>query len=556
MNVPKVKSNLIDDMVGYFNPRAKMQRMRSKMALAYMEDSGYITPRSSRKSMRGSNAVDYSADRDTAPKVRGSRALSRDMYMNTPLMVSILDRFKVNVVGAGLVPQPSPDTQFLGLDPVTAATWVRNVQREFNLWASSPFSSWSNNQTFWDLQGLALLSVLMNGDAFFALPWKQAPDSRHPYELKIKLIEADLVRNPLTSGWDAGVPLPGSPDIVGGIEYADGQLVAYHVADKYFLDPYSGSVNFQRIPAWDASGRRQMSQIFDPARIGQRRGMPLLASTLEMMKQLSRLTESQLMGALVRSLFTVFVKDMSGLGGAIQEGFIPADTVGGGGGAGPDAEQQQKDPVAAWELEMAHGNVVFLDDDKEIQLADPKGTDVGFEPFFDALVTQIAASVGQSKSQALIKFDASYSAARGEILEVWKTYRTRRAWFSRSFLQPVYEAFLEEAIIKGRIDAPGFLTDSGKRHAWSACAWVGPGMGQLDPLKEANAAVTKIKNGLATCEEEYTADRGGSWPAMMERRSREKTLFGELGLPDPTDAPAVMQPAAPTPEVPPADGEK
>lgn len=529
-NTP-VKPNLADKLIGYFDPAAYRKRMGARMAVAYAEDAGYITPASGRKAMKGFTGRDLSPNQDTAPKARGSRTLSRDLFMNTPLMVGALRRMNDNVVGSGLVPQPSPDAAYLGLDTVATTDWVRNVQREFAIWASSPFASSTATLTFWDMQPLALLSALLNGDAFFALPWRQPRDRRHPYELRVKLIEADLIRNPDNMP-ETGEPLPGGRDIVGGVEFVQGELDGYHVANGYPSE-YDPS-RFQYIPAWDKNGRRQMGQILDPERIGQRRGMPIFASTLEMLKQLSRLTDSELMAALVSSYFTVFVKDMSGLGGTMQEGYVPGETVGGGGGEGPDAEQDGKNPDSAFDLEMGYGNVHYLDDDKEIQVADPKRTDDGFGTFFDALVTQIGASVGIAKSQLMMQFTASYSAARGEILESWKMYRRRRGWFTRSFCQVVYDAWLEEAVIKGRVDAPGFLTDPAKRSAWSACTWVGPGMGQLDPLKEANASVVKIQNGLATYEEEYTADRGGSWFAAMERRAREHEHLERLELPDPS----------------------
>jgi len=539
--LPTVSMNIVDHVVGFFDPRAKVMRLKSRMALAFAEDSGYITPNSNRKAMKGVAARDRSPNQDTAPKIQSSRALSRELYMTTPVMVAALRRMNDNVVGVGLQPQPTPDASFLGMDTATATDWVRHTQREFDLWAGSVFASSSATLTFWDMQPLVLLSALMNGDSFYALPWKQPRDKKHPYELRMKLIEADLVRNPMESGYETGVPLPEGPDIIGGVEFKGGELDGYHVADNYLSEAhYQTKKNFRYIPAWDEKGRRQMIQVFDPERIGQRRGMPIFASVLETMKQLSRLSESELMSALVSSFFTVFVKDVSGLGATLPEGYTPAEVSNGGGGTGPDAEQQPKNADSAYDLDMGYGNVHYLDDDKEIQIADPKRTDEGFVNFFDALVTQIGASAGIAKSQLMIQFTASYSAARGEILETWKMYRRRRAWFTRSFCQMAYEALLEEAIIKGRIKAPGFLTDPAKRAAWSACNWVGPGMGQLDPLKEANASVVKIKNGLATYEEEYTADRGGSWYGAMERRSRENDHLQRVGLPDPTLTPTVV----------------
>lgn len=526
-----ISMNMVDKVVSYFSPMDGLKRVQGRMAFTSLEDSGYVTPKSSRKSMRGANVRAQSPNQDTTPKIADSRALSRDLYMNTPIMAGLMRRMNTNVIGAGLLPQPQPDAHFLGLSTSDASDWVRTTQRKFNLWASSKQASWTANHTFWDMQSLAFLSAMMNGDCFFATPWKASNDPYRTYELRVRLIEGDLIRNPVNIAVDLGVVQPGQPDILGGVEYRNGELFGYWMGDNYPSEYRVADFTF--IPTYDANGRPQIFQIAAPERIGQRRGMPFMASVLEAMKQLSRLSEAELMSALVSSFFTVFIKDQSGMGGLMQEGYIPGDTAGGGGGEGPDAEQLPKQFNAAFDLEMGYGNINYLDDDKEIQLADPKKTDDGFSNFFDALVTQIAAAGEMSKSQLMLQFSASYSASRGEIMETWKAFRTKRAWFARQFNQPIYEAFLEESVIKGYIIAPGFLSDPEKRAAWSLCQWVGPGMGHLDPLKEANAAVVKIKNNLSTYEDEFSADSGGSWSAAMERRAREKEQLSVLGLPDP-----------------------
>ena len=60
------------------------------------------------------------------------------------------------------------------------------------------------------------------------------------------------------------------------------------------------------------------------------------------------------------------------------------------------------------------------------------------------------------------------------------------------FNQPIYEQWLSEAVAIGRIDAPGFFDDPAIRQAWCGCLWMGASMGHVDPLKEVNAAATRI----------------------------------------------------------------
>ena len=68
------------------------------------------------------------------------------------------------------------------------------------------------------------------------------------------------------------------------------------------------------------------------------------------------------------------------------------------------------------------------------------------------------------------------------------------------------------------------------RAAWCNASWIGPGMGQIDPLKEGKSSVMKVQNNLSTYEEEHLQDKGGRWDMAMHRRAEEDKLLKELGL--------------------------
>ena len=97
----------------------------------------------------------------------------------------------------------------------------------------------------------------------------------------------------------------------------------------------------------------------------------------------------------------------------------------------------------------------------------------------------------------------------------------RRAWFVADFCQPVYEVWLAEAVALGRISAPGFFADPLIRAAWCGARWIGPVQGQLDPLKEANAAVALTEHGFKTHEQVTREMGGGDWEANVEQLAAE-----------------------------------
>ena len=121
----------------------------------------------------------------------------------------------------------------------------------------------------------------------------------------------------------------------------------------------------------------------------------------------------------------------------------------------------------------------------------------------------------------LKEFNSNYSASRGALLEAWEAYKMRRVWLVDGFCQPVYELWLAEAVARGRISAPGFLTDPIIRQAYLGSEWIGPSQGQLDPTKEVSAAVTAVENGFSTREAESIKLNGSEYSRNVDKLTTE-----------------------------------
>lgn len=543
----KLKMNVVDKAVSFFSPQSGLKRIHARHRLSMVsDDSGYMTSKStSKRELNGMVSEGKSPTADTIPKLQEARDDSRDLFMNTSLASSAFRRARTNIAGSGLKFQSRIDYKKLGMTVEEAEEWQYNLELEFETWATSKHSDLTGQINFYENQALMVMSQFMNGDAFFMLPWQKPHNSGNwPYELRIKTIEADLIRNP--AGYDFENTLL-STKIVGsypgGVEKnSNGEVVAFHVANyypnQYYLpEETEKEPAFQRIPIRSESGRTNIYQLVEFDRIGQTRGMPWITNVVGEIKQLTRLSKNVVMKAVVSAMYTVFIKDMSGLGATMQEGYTPEETLGGGGGYGPDKDQESKEIEDSWDLEMGYGNILYLDDDKEITVADPKGTDKDFEAFYNASVAQIGASLEIPLEQYLLKFQSSYSAARAALLEAWKFWKKKREWLGNGFCQPVLEAFIEEMVIKNRISAPGYLDDPVIRAAWSRGAWIGAGNGQIDPLKETRAAVMRIDNNLSSYEDEYRADKGGKWDSMVDRKSVEHKKLKNLELVEEIEAP-------------------
>lgn len=507
--------NLLEKTIAFFSPEAALKREYGRKRLAEMsglQNSGYGRHGASyaKKSLIGWLSAGQDADADIVDQLSTLRNRSRDLYMGAPLATGALKTVRTNVVGSGLALNAQIDAKFLGLTEEQAKEWEENTEREWRLWSESVNCDAERRQTFFQLQSLVLLSALMSGDVFVTMPI--IPRKGCAYDLRIGLIEADRVCDPLNASTTA--------NILGGIEVGTyGETVAYWVAKHHpGAIPRIGQdlqQEWKRVLAFGTTtGRRNVLHIMaDVERPAQRRGVPMLAPVIEALKQLSRYSEAELMAAVVSGMFTVFVKSNTP-DSPLGQAFNPAMQV-------------DKDPNA---YEMGNGSIVALDEGEEVQIADPSRPNPNFDPFVIAICRQIGAALEIPYELLVKNFTASYSASRASLLEAWKMFRMRREWLVGNFCQPIYEEWLTEAVLKGRVQAPGFFDDPAIRAAWCGAEWFGDAQGQLDPLKEANAAKVRVDEGFSTREREAAELTGMKYDQVHAVRKREEAMRREDGL--------------------------
>jgi lambda family phage portal protein len=536
-DIVPVRLTILDRAMGYINPVGSLKRLRARALYNNLRNSGYITYGSAKRGMRGEFAFANSADVDTNPKLEVMRATSRDMYMNAPIATASLRRTNTSVISSGLTLQCRIDRAALQLSDEQADAWEHGTEREFALWADSRECDASRTQNFYDLQALAFFSTLLNGDCFVLLPY--IPNKNLPYDLRIKLLEADYVCNPGN--------ITDTDTMSGGVEVdSNGAPVNYHIRKNHpggFYPTWEWTI----VPAYGAnSGRRNVLHLFDKERPGQRRGIPILTPVFEALKTLSKFSESELMAALVSSFFTAFITSDTPEN-VLGESFTEDEKV-----TNPDKIASDKNV-----LEMGNGTIVGLNSGEKIELADPKRPNGAFEPFFNAIVTQIGAAIEVPPELILLKFNSSYTAAKAAMNEAWKHFTTLRTRHERGFCKPIYEEWLTEAVAKGRRPAAGFFLDPAIRAAWCGSKWHGSGQGQLNPSVETDAAIKRINGNLSTHSKETAALDGDDWDTMIQSRAREDKLIRDKGLVPSVagsnsnqNAPVPVQPQDKTPDEP------
>lgn len=483
-----------------------------------------------KKVFKGFNVESGSPSEDIDSNNYTLRQRGRILYMTAPIAAAALKRQRTNVVGAGLRLKSTIDREVLGMTKEAAEAWQRRTQAEFGLWAGNKMACDATGvNNFYGMQQLVALAWPMSGDVF-ALTQRVEATPLCPYSLRLHIIEADRVRTPLAAvGGAASATRPTTEArevgrfltvnqtvgkvsngnmIYDGVEVdKNGAIVAYHIANTYPYQFDGGLTTFTRVEAYGKkTGLPNILHIMDSERPEQYRGVPYLAQAIEPLLQMRRYTEAEIMAAVVQSFFTAFVTTDAGAGE------MPFNEVGGEG------YEASRDPN---EYEIGAGTINILEPGEDIKMAQPTHPHTGFDTFLRALCEQVGAALEMPADLLMMSFNSSYSASRAALLEAWKGFRMRREWLTDDFCRPVFEIWMTEAVARGRISAPGFLTDPLIRQAYLKSEWIGPSQGQLDPTKEVSAAVTAIDNGLSTREAEAIKLNGSEYAANADKLAVE-----------------------------------
>lgn len=220
------------------------------------------------------------------------------------------------------------------------------------------------------------------------------------------------------------------------------------------------------------------------------------------------------MAAVVSGMFTVFIK--SETGNAELNPFQPTTES---GGATTDDDYK-----------LGAGAMVGLGPNESIETANPGRPNTAFDPFVLAVLRQVGVALELPLELLIKHFTSSYSASRAALLEAWRFFSARRHTFAKKLCAPVYENWLQEAVLSGRIHAPGFIDDPIIRRAYLGAKWIGPAKGQIDEKKEIEAAKLRIELGVSTHAEVTSEINGGDFDKNIKRLARENEAKKDAGF--------------------------
>ena len=181
------------------------------------------------------------------------------------------------------------------------------------------------------------------------------------------------------------------------------------------------------------------------------------------------------------------------------------------------------------------GRIAHTFPGQKLEFLSPRQPSTAYREFSMHLLRELARCLGLTFESATGDYTgATYSSVRMAVNEIYQITKARRKFVVAPFLQPIFEAWLEEEIFEGRIEFPGgpeaFVAN---RTAACRAQWLGAPKPVADDLKAAKAHQVYREMGVIT-DEAIAADLGLDIEDVYAQRAREKSMRVFYGLPDPS----------------------
>lgn len=503
--------NIFDKIVNTINPIKGLQRVKARAQLQLLE-VGYGKTGASKNSnlFKSWSVLSKTATDDINTNLDTLRQRSRQLYMQGGIATGIIKLFKSNVVGSGLMLKSTIDFERLGMTEEEAVKWSKDVEKRFHLWAKSKKADTFGMNNFYELQSLIFSNTLLSGDVFTFVGYDKNSN------LNLHVVESDRISTPnnlpdnfLCNG-DI-VELKNGNKIISGIEIdTKNKAVAVYVANK----KNDFGTEWIRVETQNVvTGLPNVLHSFEAERPEQTRGVPLLAHVLKQLREINLYIEGAIQANIISSFFSAFIYTDNKT--EMPLGFVDE----------PGDVSTTEDRIKNFEL--GAGTINVLGENERVEFGTPNTKPPGIEEFLVSICKIIGSAIEIPYEEIFKTFNSSFSASRAALMEAWKTFNNKRTWFINDICQPVYELWLFQQITLGNIVAPGFLEDEYKRALWCESMWIGSSAGQIDPVKEVNAAIMRINNGLSTRAKEAQELTGTDYYKNVKSLKVENSLLNE-----------------------------
>lgn len=431
-------------------------------------------------------ATSYSADEEIKGALKVLRNRARDLSRNNEYARRFINLSKANVVGEkGVTLQVKARNDNGSMDMIGND----QIERAWRQWGRLGNCTVDGKLSWVDAQRLFVEAMIRDGEVLVRLV--RYPNS---FKFSLEFIEADLLDE------EYNATLSNGNRIRMGVELDKfNRPVAYHLFTAHPGDTSSVWMgkSYNRVPA------DKILHCFLPERAMQTRGVTWMAPAIASLKMLHGYREAELVAARVGASKMGFFTSPNG------DGFVPDDT-------------DNKVPI----MEAEPGTFQQLPAGVQFQTFDPTHPTSAFADFEKAVLRGIASGLGVSYTSLANDLEGvSYSSIRQGALEDRDQWKVVQDYLVQHFVEPVYRAWLMSIMEDQIITLPASKFDKFA----DATVFRARGFSWVDPLKEMNAAVIGLKNGILSMQD-VANQYGRDVEETFDQIQAEKALAESYGL--------------------------
>lgn len=464
--------------------------------------------------------------------IAGAIHTNRDSIIGTNYMVnSQVDHEMVKQLFQMAAPEWG---EGISITKAWAEKFQSHVERLFNLTANSQHR-WldaSRRNTLTEMLRLAITTHIISGEVLASVEWIR--EDNRPFHTAIQMISPGRLSNPDCR--------PDTATLRAGVELDPnwGQPRAYWIRNGFPLDTYNNDYKWTRVPAEKPWGRKQIIHICEQFAVDQTRGVSELVAAMKEMRITKRFRDVTLQNAVLSATYAAAI-----------ETELPREMIAAMMGAPGAGEDQVENLVGSWmaglsKYQRGTGDIKLDGIKVPVMYPGTKfnmhsvGTPGGVGTTFEeSLIRNIAATLGMSYEQFSRDFSkTNYSSARASMGETQKRMDSKKRLIADSFATDVLSLWMEEQVANGSLPLPNGCDKDQfaamfylpmMKEALTACSWIGASRGQIDELKETQAAILRINSGLSTYEKEASR-LGEDFRYLFAQRAREKGMMEDLDL--------------------------
>lgn len=472
--------NWIDKALAPLFPRVVANRLSARFAIRAYEAASPSRTHKAKAERRSGNAA-------AKASAKSIREQARALDENYDIVTGLFDKLEERVVGPkGIGIEPLP----LLKDGAVATELAAQIKSAWGEWSLRPEASGVLSRP--EVERLMARTWLRDGESLANFIAGNVPSYTYLTEVPfaLELLEPDYL--PLEDDDSRG--------ITQGVERNEwGRVKGYHVFKKHPADAIAIKADTKFVEA------ENMIHLAIRKRIGQVRGISILAPVLIRLADIKDYEESERVAARIAAALSFYIKKGD-----------PSLYV----TEGPDPKTGER--TIPFGPGMVFDGLAPGEDVGTIESNRPSAL---LEGFRNAMLRAVAAGTRVSYSSLARDYNGTYSAQRQELVESQSGFEVLQNQFIDQYARRVYRRWLGVAVASGKITVPAEVN---KKTLFNA-VYIGPVMPWIDPLKEAKAWQQLVGDGFAT-EAEVIRSRGGNIAELKKQRRQEINENREHGL--------------------------